>query len=119
MPNTEATFKLNPDILKSFSKTSIPFPSSNNSHFQNEAEYKGKTFLVKMSLIMRKKNVFIQKTEKKKQAIQKFEKTLNNTQTTKQKRSNNGFHNTKKYLCCFKYVKVFLAFRWIKLFKVN
>ena len=69
---------------------------------------------------MRKKNVFIQKTEKKKKlAIQKFEKTLNNTQTTTQKRSNNGFHNTKKYLCCFKYVKVFLAFRWIKLFKVN
>ena len=51
--------------------------------------------------------------------MQKFEKTLNNTQTTTQKRSNNGFHNTKKCLCCFKYVKVFLAFRWIKLFKVN
>ena len=38
-----------------------------------------------MSLIMRNKNVFIQKTEKKKLAIQKFEKTLNNTQTTTQK----------------------------------
>ena len=67
---------------------------------------------------MRKK-MYLYKRLKKKQAIQKFEKTLNNTQTTTQKRSNNGFHNTKKYLCCFKYVKVFLAFRWIKLFKVN
>ena len=94
MPNTEATFKLNPDILKSFSKTSIPFPSSNNSHFQNEAEYKGKTFLVKMSFIMKKKCVNTK--DWKKLAIQKFEKTLNNTQTTTQKWTNNGFHNTKK-----------------------
>ena len=35
--------------------------------------------------------------KKKKLAIQKFEKTLNNTQTTTQKWTNNGFHNTKKY----------------------
>ena len=82
MPNTETTFKLNPDILKSFSKTSIPFPSSNNSHFQNEAEYKGKTC--------------VNTKDWKKLAIQKFEKTLNNTQTTTQKWTNNGFHNTKK-----------------------
>ena len=29
--------------------------------------------------------------------MQKIEKTLNNTHTTKQKQTNNGFHNTKKH----------------------
>ena len=28
--------------------------------------------------------------------MQKIEKTFNNTHTTKQKQTNNGFHNTKK-----------------------
>lgn len=29
--------------------------------------------------------------------MQKIEKTLDNTHTTKQKQTNNGFHNTKKH----------------------
>ena len=29
--------------------------------------------------------------------MQKIEKTLNNTHTTKQKQTSNGFHNTKKH----------------------